>query len=237
MKTKNIIILILLLLLSYASQSQSIVATKEWNGQYPEMNDDYPIAFICWKGWLPPKAHAFISIYPTQCYYYVGSLLAYDVKSYAEIGIMGAINLVLKAIDQNTLKKSMQAVKGIKVNQEAHEAIEDFLRQSRLKELPDIYQTASVFEKAYQAMEELNNQDVPADISQAFYQDIQDCLDELNMINQLDAEQGDKLQAMDVLNREVRELTGTIYYTARKMRSNHHENKTRTCHLGFLGSL
>ncbi|WP_430815908.1 hypothetical protein [Carboxylicivirga sp. RSCT41] len=237
MNAKLLYLMILLLVVADTNRAQSFIATKEWNGQYPEMNGDYPFTFICWKGWLPPKAHTFIGIFPTQYYYYVGSMLAYDVKSYAELGLLGAVSLVLKTIDKNTMEKSMQAVKGIKLNQEAHEAIEDFLRQSRLKGLPDIYQTTQVFDKAYMALEELYRHEAPQDISCAFEQAIRDCLDELQMINQLDAEQGDKVKAMEALNQQVRQLTGTIYYTARKIGSKRHENQARTCHLGFLGQL
>jgi hypothetical protein len=241
MKHKIIIAFTLPLLIFFACASttatgQSAFGIKKWKGRYPRMNNDYPLAFVSWKGWLPPVPHFFIRIYPSHYYYYLNSLPVYDAKSYLETGLYDGLKLVLKNIDRNALRQSMEAVSGIQLNQEARQAIEDFLRQSRLSPLRDIYQTSDHFYQAIQALNQLMQQGVPNEINRQFENDIRHYLEELILINQLDAKQGDKLNAMAKLNQAVRQLTGTIHYTSHKIRSYRQQSQEATSHLGFLGS-
>jgi phosphoglycolate phosphatase-like HAD superfamily hydrolase len=145
--------------------------------------------------------------------------------------------MVLKNIDKEALYQSLQAIEGTQLNQTAHEEIAAFLRQSRLVSIPDIYQTSLCFDKAIQALDDLKQQDAPSAIYAGFEQDIRHYLEELLMINQLDAKQGDKLQAMAELNRNVRQLTGTIHYTTQKIRAYQHSHEEWPSNLGFLGKL
>jgi len=236
MKTKVLFTFLVFLFVACASSAQSAFAVKKWKGRYPRMNNDYPLGFVCWKGWLPPVSHFFVRIYPSHYYYYLNSLPVYNTKSYVNMGLYNGLKLVFKNIDEKALQKSMEEISGIKVNQVQHEVIEDFLRQSRLMELPDLYYTSLHFYKALQALDYLKNQDIPQGICQGFEDDIRRCLNELLMINELDAQQGDKLKAMASLNQEVRQLTGIIHYTSNKITRYQHLNKDQTTHLAFLGS-
>ncbi|WP_430811065.1 MULTISPECIES: hypothetical protein [unclassified Carboxylicivirga] len=239
MRIRNIITLLILLLVICASltEAQSAFAIKKWKGRYPRMNNDYPVSFVCWKGWLPPVPHFFVRIYPTHYYYYLNSLPVYDAKSYLNMGLYDGLKLVLKNIDKEALQKSMEEVSGIQVNQLIHQGIEDVLRQSRLTALPDIYQTSAVFYEAIQALDGLKQANVSEDITEGFERDIQNYLEELLLINQLDAEQGGKVQAMADINQSLRQLTGTIHYTAHKIASYQQQSQPWTSSLSFLGSL
>ena len=235
---KRFVLTFTIILLTFiSSQAQSAFAVKKWKGPYPRMNSDYPLSFVCWKGWLPPVPHFFVRIYPTHYYYYLNSLPVYDTKSYVNMGLYDGLKMVLKNIDKNALQNSLEEISGIKLNQTQHEGIEDFLRQSRLTELPDIYNISLNFYEALQALNLLKAQNIPNGISQTFEEDIRRYLDELLMINQLDAKQGDKLKAMTALNQEVRQLTGIIHYTAHKVNSYQQLNNEQAFHLAFLGSL
>ena len=235
---KRFVLTFTIILLTFiSSQAQSAFAVKKWKGRYPRMNNDYPLSFVCWKGWLPPVPHFFVRIYPTHYYYYLNSLPVYDTKSYVNMGLYDGLKMVLKNIDKNALQNSLEEISGIKLNQTQHEGIEDFLRQSRLTELPDIYNISLNFYEALQALNLLKAQNIPNGISQTFEEDIRRYLDELLMINQLDAKQGDKLKAMTALNQEVRQLTGIIHYTAHKVYSYQQLNNEQAFHLAFLGSL
>jgi tetratricopeptide (TPR) repeat protein len=199
------------------------------------MNNDYPLAFVSWKGWLPPVPHFFVRIYPSHYYYYLNSLPVYDTKSYLDMGLKDGLKLVFKNIDRNALRRSMEAITGIKLNKAAQEAIEHFLRQSRLSNLGDVYQTSDLFYRAIQALNQLRQLNVTNEICQAFENDIRNYLEELILINRLDADQGDKLKAMAEINRAVQKLTGTIYYTSHKIRSYQQQSQTAAPNLSFLG--
>ncbi len=220
-----------------AALGQGAFAIKKWKGRYPRMNNDYPLSFMCWKGWLPPVPHFFVRLYPSHYYYYLTSWPVMDPKSYVDMGLYGGLKMVLKNIDKDALYRSLQAIEGTQQDQTAHEEIASFLRQSRLVSLPDIYMTGLYFDKAIQALDDLKQQDAPQAIQMNFEQDIRHYLEELLLINQLDAKQGDKLQAMDELNRNVRQLTGTIHYTAQKIRACQYINEDWPSNLSFLGEL
>ncbi|MBS2210710.1 hypothetical protein KEM09_04815 [Carboxylicivirga mesophila] len=237
MRNKVLPLLIVFLLISSAAMGQGAFAIKKWKGRYPRMNNDYPLAFVSWKGWLPPVPHFFVRLYPSHYYYYLTSLPVIDAKSYLDMGLYGGLKMVLKNIDKDALYQSLQAIEGTQLNQMAHEEIAAFMRQSRLVSMPDIYQTSLCFDKAIQALHDLKQQDAPSAIHAGFEQDIRHYLEELLMINQLDARQGDKLQAMAELNRNVQQLTGTIHYTTHKIRACQHCNEEWPSNLGFLGKL
>lgn len=219
------------------SIAQSAFAIKKWSGRYPRMNNDYPLAFVSWKGWLPPVPHFFVRLYPSHYYYYLNGIPAYDVKSYVDMGLYNGLKLVLKNIDEAALKASMEAISDIQQNQLAHENIEDYLRQSRLTPLTDVYQTSKLFAQVIQALEQLKQQNGPTAIHEGFERDIRYYLEELLLIKQLDASQGDKLKAMSDLNQGVRQLIGTIHYTQSKLRSYRQQNTDWMAGLSFLGSL
>ncbi|WP_439185419.1 hypothetical protein [Carboxylicivirga taeanensis] len=237
MKNKVLSLLIVFLLMTSTAMGQDAFAIKKWKGRYPRMNNDYPLAFVSWKGWLPPVPHFFVRLYPSHYYYYLTSLPVMDAKGYVDMGLYNGLKMVLKNIDKDALYQNLQAIEGTHLNQTAHEEIAAFLRQSRLVSIPDIYQTSLCFDKAIQALDDLKQQDVPSAIHAGFEQDIRHYLEELLMINQLDAKQGDKLQAMAELNRSVRQLTGTIHYTIQKIRVCQHTNEEWPSNLSFLGKL
>jgi hypothetical protein len=151
------------------------------------------------------------------------------------MGLKDGLKLVFKNIDRNALRRSMEAITGIKLNKAAQEAIEHFLRQSRLSNLGDVYQTSDLFYRAMQALNQLRQLSGPDEISRSFENDIRNYLEELILINNLDADQGDKLKAMAEINKAVRQLTGTIYYTSHKIRSYQQQNHVVTSGLSFLG--
>lgn len=224
-----------LLLAIWKGNAQSAFAVKEWDGRYPKMEDDYPFNFVCWKGWLPPIPHFFARIYPTHYYYYAKSYFAYDTQSYVMVSINHILKIVLQHLNKQTIKKYMQAVEGIKQNQQEHEMIEAFLRDSRLWELPDIYQVGHKLYWATQALEELKQKQAPAALRHLLEADLMRCIDELLLINRFDVKQGDKVQAMNALDQSARQLLGTISYTSYKVSCQQHLNRDDASHLTFLG--
>ncbi|MCU4176973.1 hypothetical protein [Carboxylicivirga sp. N1Y90] len=210
------IVLTCISLLSIEVYSQSVFDTKKWKGRYPTMNNDYPLSFVCWKGWLPPVAHSFVRLYPSHYYYYANSEPVYDVKGYLHMGVNDAIKLILKSLDKKTLGKCLDAVGGIMLNQEAHEIIEGFLRDSRLMNIPDVYGLTQNFQLNLQALDYLKQQNVPSEITEIFENAIRQQMEAYLMINHLDAEQADKIKAMGEVQQELKNLLGSITYSTQK---------------------
>ncbi|MBK3518258.1 hypothetical protein JIV24_13015 [Carboxylicivirga sp. N1Y132] len=231
----TIFIMLLSLLTIEASQAQSAFAVKKWKGRYPRMNNDYPFTFVSWKGWLPPVPHFFVRLYPSHYYYYVNSLPVVDSKSYVNMTFQSVLKLVLKNIDKKALLTNMQEISGIQNNQWQHEAIESFLRDSRLRSLLDIYNTPQSLQNCMTALADLNTEEVPKDIIQQLEWSMEQQVETYLMINKLDAEQGEKLKALGQVNHEIKQLTGTIRYTAQKIEYFQKWNQEIRHSLSFLG--
>lgn len=229
------LVFFLLLMATSTTQGQSAFAVKKWKGRYPSMNNDYPLSFVSWKGWLPPVPHFFVRLYPSHYYYYLNSIPAMDTKGYVDMTLYDALKMVLKTIDKNALQKSMQEVSGIQLNQLQHQEIEAFLRNSRLSTVPDIYQSADNVQQCLQALDYLKSKEVPNTVIENFESALNQELEAYLMIGQMDAEQGDKLKALASLNQNLRQLAGTITYTAQKVAYFQSWNNETSTSLRFLG--
>lgn len=219
----------------FHAHCQDAFAVKKWSGRYPTMNNDYPLAFVCWKGWLPPVPHFFIRIYPTHYYYYLYSLPVYDVKSYLDMGLYGGLKLVLKELDQSTLSKTLDEVSGIQLNQLDREEIGSFLRESRLEALPDIFGNNEALFEAGESLNLLSDASMPSWLHRVFEEEIRIKEEALEMLNQMDCSQGDKLKAEENLNRELQALNGTILYVSQKVGYWQHYSRMKESHLDFMG--
>ncbi|MBS2101164.1 hypothetical protein [Carboxylicivirga linearis] len=230
---KNLFILLILLVFSGVQiEAQDAFAVKKWSGRYPTMNNDYPFTFLCWKGWLPPVPHFFVRLYPSHYYYYLNSVPVYDVKSYTEEVIYQGLKLVLKELDRSTLEKTLNKVEGIQLNQIGQEAIESFLRDSRLKEIPDLYANQGAFLNSQVSLE--TNVDLPAELTEIFISEIQRTQEDYSMINKMDCLQEDKIKADAEINKALGELNGTILYTIQKVKYWQYYSQMKETHLDFL---
>ena len=226
------ILLILLVFTGVQIEAQDAFAVKKWSGRYPTLNNDYPFTFVCWKGWLPPVPHFFVRLYPSHYYYYLNSVPVYDVKSYAEEGIYQVLKLVLKELDRSTIEKTLNKIEGIQLNQSGQEAIETFLRDSRLREIPDLYANQDALLNSQISME--TDADLPKELMDVFIKEIQRSQEDYSMINKMDCLQEDKIRANTTVNNALRELNGTILYTIQKVQYWQYYRRMRETHLDFL---
>jgi len=231
---KSFLLLILIILPMIRTVAQDAFAVKKWNGRYPTMNNDYPLSFVCWKGWLPPVPHFFVRIYPSHYYYYLNSIPAYDTKGYVDMGLYQGLKLIIKELDSKTISRTLEEITGIQTNQLGQAAIERVLRDSRLVKLPDVLDNQYAYLKALDAFDYLNNPTAPGWLSKIFEEEIQLKAEALQMIYQMDCSQGDKLKAGEDINRELRQLRGTMLYAAQKIRYWQQMNQMKENHLGFL---
>ncbi len=232
---KKIMFLLILIILSiFPTKAQDVFAVKKWSGRYPTMNNDYPISFVCWKGWLPPIPHFFIRIYPSHYYYYLNSVPVYDTKGYVDIGLYQGLKLVIKEIDRNTISKTLEEITGTQFNKLGMEAIESLLRNSRLVNLPDIMGNKNTLLNTQNALGYLNDPLIPGWVNQLFEREIELKEDALALIKRMDCSQGDKLRAEEAINHELRELNGTLLYAAQKIRYWQSKNQMKETYLDFL---
>lgn len=233
---KLIIMLTILLSLVWMAEAQKPFAIKKWKGRYPRMKNDYPFTFVCFKGWLPPIPHLFIRLYPSHYYYYIGALPVSDAIGYKDLMIKHTIRNVFKNIDKKALKKSMEQVGGIHFNQAGQESIEAFLRESRLVVLEDIYDVNQDFIRAREALDSIREFKEWGDVTSLFERELNQHMESFLMISLMDAKQGDKLSAMKEIKTALKELTGTIHYSAQKIGFYQTMQRRNISHLAFLGN-
>ncbi len=121
MKTLLLSILLVSFLTAAAGQAFEI---KKWKGTYPSMNDSYPVTFLAFKGWLPPVPHFFVRIWPSHYYFEVGALPVSDATSYMSMTRQSFLRIASKLIDKKQIRRSMEAVTGIKENTQTQKLIE-----------------------------------------------------------------------------------------------------------------
>ena len=231
-------LLIILAFLGFAffnSGAQKPFAVKKWKDRYPKMKNDYPLTFVSFKGWLPPVPHFFVRIYPSHYYYYLYSYPTYDTKGYLDMALDGTLKTIFKNIDKKALKKSMEAVSGVKINQSEREEIGRFLRESRLTVLHDVYDVTGSFMRAGYALERLKGTGANKRIVHLFERELNGHLESFLMVNLMDAQQGDKIQAMAEIKAQLKSLAGVIDYSAQKIDYHQKWSGKAPSNLTFLG--
>ncbi|MGQ1787501.1 hypothetical protein [Saccharicrinis sp. GN24d3] len=233
---KSIIILSTLFFILSAGVAQKPFAIKKWKGRYPSMKNDYPLTFVCFKGWLPPVPHFFARLYPSHYYYYLNSFPVSDGTVYTDVTVKHALRTFFKNIDKKALKESMEQVSGIKLNQEDQHTIESFLKNSRVVVLDDVFDVGASFAKARAALDRLGANQLNADMINVFERELNHLMKSYVMLNLMDAKQGHKLKSMEEIRSSLKKLTGSIHYCAQKINYYQSMQSQSVYHLSFLGN-
>ena len=233
---KLIIVLSILFLLMSPGIAQTPFAIKKWKGRYPSMKNDYPLTFVCFKGWLPPVPHFFVRLYPSHYYYYLNSIPVSDASVYTDVTIKHVLKTVFKNIDKNALKESMEQVSGIKLNQVDQHDIESFLQDSRGVVLEDVFHVGASFSKARVALDRMGAKYLNTDVIKTYERELNRLMESYVMLNLMDAEQGDKVREMQEIRISLKKLTGSIHYCSQKMDYHQTFLEQSVYHLSFLGN-
>lgn len=214
----KILFLILLFFLGLViSASAQSIAIKKWKGRYPRMNNHYPDAFICFKGWLPPKPHLFIRTPSTHYYWKVKSGLVTDSKEISGKLKTGALRLLAKTLEKSQFKGRYQEVGQIRNMNEIQTDISNLIYNARKDELADLYNIAAALYRLYHDLDDFKKLDHGNRIRKVLKEEADQLLSRFLMINLLETDHGEKFKAFTALQKSLTHLKGEVDYTYNKL--------------------
>ena len=216
-KVSYLIGLIIALSLSSISANAQLIDIKPWHGYYPEMDGDYPLSFVSFKGWLFPRPHFFVRYWPSHYYMEVGALPVSDSEGYADVTRINLMKLIEKLFEKIQMKQRQEATEGTRDNTQGQKEIEQELFDSRSDELPDIYKLAATFIKLYQSLNRLDKLDNCSWLKNMLEKDADGLLVRFISVNLLQTDHGQKLEAFAEIYRELNRQIGDADYTYRKV--------------------
>ena len=202
-----------------------LLNVKPWHGYYPEMNDDYPLSFIAFKGWLFPVPHVFVRTWPTHYYMELGALPVSDGAEYAGQTKTGLLRIAAKLLERSQIKGRHDETSQIKDNTQLQKIIEQKLFNARKDELPDIYGLAGQFISLYKKVGNFDRLENSSKVKHILRDEADDLLMRFLMVNLLESDHGTKLNSFADIQTELNHLTGETDYTYRKI-----------CHLNVFGN-
>ena len=202
-----------------------LLDVKPWHGYYPEMNDDYPLSFVAFKGWLIPSPHYFIRSWPTHYYIEVGALPVSDESEYAGETKTGLLRIAARLMERHQMEGRHDKTSRIKDNRQLSKLIEEKLFNARKDELPDIFGLAERFISFYQKIENFDRLENSGKVKQVLQNEADELLMRFLMVNLLESGHGSKLESFAGIHSELNHLTGETDYTFRKL-----------CHLNVFGN-
>ena len=202
-----------------------LLNVKPWHGYYPEMNDDYPLSFIAFKGWLFPVPHVFVRTWPTHYYVELGALPVSDGAEYAGQTKTGLLRIAAKLLERSQIKGRHDETSQIKDNTQLQKVIEEKLFSARRDELPDIYGLAGQFIRLYQNIGNFDRLENSSEVKHILRDEADDLLMRFLMVNLLESDHGAKLESFAGIQAELNQLVGETDYTYRKL-----------CHLNVFGN-
>jgi hypothetical protein len=194
-----------------------LLNVKPWHGYYPEMNDSYPLSFVAFKGWLIPKPHVFVRTWPTHYYVELGALPVSDAEAYAGETKTGLLRIAARLLEQSKMKSRGEETTRIKSNKELEQAIEKRLFHARSDELPDSYGLANRFIRLYNKIRQLEQLEQTAPIKKILQQEADDLLLRFLMVNLLQTDHGEKVEAFATIHAELTKLSGETDYAFQKV--------------------
>lgn len=214
----KILFLILLFFLGFViiADAQSI-AIKKWKGRYPKMNNHYPDAFICFKGWLPPKPHLFIRTPATHYYWKVKSGLVTDSKEISGKLKTGALRLLAKTLEKSQFKGRHKEVSQTKAMNEIQTGISSLIYNAKKDELADLYNTAAALYTLYHELDAFKDLKEGNRVKKILKKEADQLLSRFLMINLLETDHGEKFKAFSELQKSLTHLKGEVDYTYNKL--------------------
>jgi len=197
--------------------SAQALAIKSWHGYYPEMNGHYPLSFIAFKGWLFPVPHLFIRSWPTYYYVEVGALPVSDGSEYAGRTRTGFLRIAARLLEQDLVQGRSNEVRQIKDNTQLRQDNAQRLFTARSDELPDIYGLADGFIQLYTKINRLEQLEGARDICRLMEHEADELMTRFLMINLLQTDHGEKLEAFGRIRRELQHQMGETDYTFSKV--------------------
>jgi len=194
-----------------------LVDVKKWTGTYPDMEGSYPLSFIAFKGNLIPIPHLFIRTWPTHYYMEVISLPVTDAAEITGEIKTGFLRIAAKMLEREQMKGRHSETGEIKVNTELQKEIEQKLFDSGSDELNDIYWLADGFVRIYKKLGQMGQLENATEVKQIFKKEVDELLIRFLMVNFLETDHGEKMEAFAEIRSVMNHLEGELDYTHGKI--------------------
>jgi len=191
---------------------------KRWKGRYPQMNNNYPVAFIAFKGWLPPIPHFFVRLLPTHYYYQLTSIPALDAKELTGKTKTSLMRIVARMLEKGQIKDRFKHIDAIQEMTDTSLQIEERLFNAQSDQLSDIYAISVQLVAINDQLNGLRYHKGGQDVKDCFEKELDDLLHQFLMVNLLQSDHGSKLEAFSEIQTSVRELSGEVNYAISKLR-------------------
>jgi len=208
--------IIVVMILSEKAIAQAF-AVKRWSGDYPQMNESYPLTFMAFKGKIMPVPHFFIRTWPTHYYIEVGAVPVTDGTDLTGAIKTGFLRIVEKILEQSQMQKRSDETAQIKQNTLQQKDIELKLFSSRSDFLPDIYGITALFIRLYQSISILEKQPNAGAIAKICQREADELVVRFIMVNLLQTDHGKKMEAFAEIREELNRQTGETDYVNQKV--------------------
>ncbi len=218
-KLALIIVTIACLAVSFPESAKSqIIDIKKWTGTYPDMEESYPLTFIAFKGWLIPVPHVFVRTWPTHYYIEADAMPVTDATEIAGSTVTGLLRIAAKMLERHQMEGRHDETVQIKSNTDFQKQIEEKIFNSRADQLGDLYSLAQHFIELYSKVDRIGQLPNCTEVKQIFEEEADRLLMRFLMVNLLQTDHGEKLNAFSEINTTLNKLSGEVDYTWSKIR-------------------
>ena len=200
------------------SAKSQIIDIKKWTGTYPDMEESYPLTFIAFKGWLIPVPYVFVRTCPTHYYIEADAMPVTDATEIAGAAKTGLLRIASKMLERHQMKSRHDETVQIKDNTDFQKQIEEKIFNSRADQLGDLYSLAQHFIELYSKVDRIGQLPNCTEVKQIFEEEADRLLMRFLMVNLLQTDHGEKLNAFSEIHTTLNKLSGEVDYTYSKIR-------------------
>lgn len=216
-KLSFIVFALMLLVLAVGTAKSQIVGIKKWKGTYPDMKGSYPLTFIAFKGKIIPIPHFFIRTWPSHYYYEVISLPVTDAHEIVGQTKTGLLRIAAKMLERLQMKGRYNETLQIKDNTDFQKQIEDKIFNLRSEQLQDLYQLSHQFIQLYHKLDKFGHLPNSSAVKKVMVEETDQLLLRFLMVNLLQTDHGEKLDAFADVRATIIKLQGEVDYTFSKI--------------------
>lgn len=181
------------------------------------MDGTYPLTFISFTGWLIPVPHVFVRTWPTHYYLEVGALPVTDATEIAGETKTGLLRIAAKMLERHQMKGRHDETVLIKDNTDFQKQIEERIFNSKADQLEDVYLLAQGFIKLYKKVDRIGQLQNSVQVKNILEKEADQLLLSFLMVNLLQTDHGEKLDAFSQINAELNKMLGEVDYTYSKI--------------------
>ena len=211
------VVVFILMAFTIGKVNGQLVDVKKWTGTYPDMEDSYPLSFIAFKGNFIPIPHLFIRTWPSHYYIELISIPVTDASEITGSTKTGFLRIAAKMLERRQMKGRHLETGEIKVNTELQKEIDQKLFDSASDELSDIYGLADGFVHLYKKLGQIGQLENATEVKQIYQKEADELLLRFLMVNFLETDHGEKMEAFAQIRSALNHLEGELDYTHEKI--------------------